>query len=92
MFAALLVLCLITGAYLHQVCHLIYLGWICKASLLDLILAWHAVPAGAPTALRQADLQNLMRLQASDVIGCTRLMTAKGSVGCAGLPAAVFSK
>ena len=38
-----------------------------------------------PPVLHQAGLQALMRLQASDAVGCTRLLTAEGYIGCAGL-------
>ena len=43
------------------------------------------VQTAAPKVLHQADLQNLMRLQVSDVVGCTRLLTVQGHIGCAGV-------
>ena len=45
----------------------------------------YAAQAGNSAVLHQADLQGLMRLQTSDAVGCTRLLTAEGNIGCAGL-------
>jgi hypothetical protein len=43
-----------------------------------------AVHAAGPAVLHSSDLQRLIRLQASEVSGCTRLLNADGQIGCAG--------
>ena len=45
---------------------------------------WIAVYAAGPAVLHQSDLQRLIRLQASEVLGCTRLLNADGQIGCSG--------
>ncbi len=47
-------------------------------------LWWIAVYAAGPAILHQSDLQRLIRLQASEVLGCTRLLNADGQIGCSG--------
>ena len=48
-------------------------------------MLWFAVYAAAgPAVLHQSDLQRLIRLQASEVLGCTRLLNADGQIGCSG--------
>lgn len=45
---------------------------------------WIAVYAAGPAVLHQSDLQRLIRLQVSEVLGCTRLLNADGQIGCSG--------
>ena len=45
---------------------------------------WIAVYAAGPAFLHQSDLQRFIRLQASEVLGCTRLLNADGQIGCSG--------
>ncbi|DBA69331.1 TPA: hypothetical protein ACH3X2_012908 [Trebouxia sp. C0005] len=53
----------------------------CRAAFV--ILCCNAVYAAAgPAVLHQSDLQRLIRLQASEVLGCTRLLNADGQIGC----------
>ena len=48
-------------------------------------MLWFALYAAAASAvLHQSDLQRLIRLQASEVLGCTRLLNAAGQIGCSG--------
>lgn len=54
-----------------------------QASLL-ISVHFSAAQAGPPV-LHQAGLEGLMRLQVSDAIGCTRLLTNEKCIGCAGL-------
>ncbi|DBA90918.1 TPA: hypothetical protein ACH3X1_016125 [Trebouxia sp. C0004] len=48
-----------------------------------LMLCCNAVYAAAgPAVLHQSDMQRLIRVQASEMLGCTRLLNADGQVGC----------
>ncbi|KAL3160725.1 hypothetical protein ABBQ32_010635 [Trebouxia sp. C0010 RCD-2024] len=51
------------------------------AVVLTCCCAVHA--QAGPPVLHQAGLQKLLRLQASDAVGCTRLLTAENNIGCA---------
>lgn len=53
---------------------------LCRAAFV--ILCCNAVYAAGPAVVHQSDLQKLIRLQASEVLGCTRLLNADGQIGC----------